>query len=242
MTGCETIRIFVDYAVPMKVIRFSLFAMLVFLLASNTPEQEARVSIHTEYGDIILKLYEKTPLHRENFLKLAEEGYFDSTLFHRVIQRFMIQGGDPDSRHAKAGQLLGDGGPAYTIPMEYVPEYIHKRGVIAMAREGDDKNPKMESSGSQFYIVQGKVFTDEMLDTLYRKIARQHNGAKGPVYTAEQRAIYKTLGGTPHLDMFYTPFGEVIRGMEVVDKIAAMQTDTNDRPVKDIRMTIRVLK
>ncbi len=226
----------------MKAIRILLFTMLVFLLASNTPEQEARVRIHTDYGDIVVKLYDKTPLHRANFLKLAASGYFDSTLFHRVIQRFMIQGGDPDSRHAIAGQLLGDGGPAYTIPLEYVPEYIHKRGVIAMAREGDELNPKMESSGSQFYIVQGKVFNDEMLDTLYRKIARQHKGAKGPVYTPEQRNIYKTIGGTPHLDMFYTVFGEVISGMEVVDKIAAVKTDTNDRPLTDIRMQIRVLK
>lgn len=226
----------------MKLFRIILFSSLLFMMAGNKPETEVRVMISTSYGDIIVKLYEKTPLHKANFIKLAQEQYFDSTLFHRVIERFMIQGGDPDSKHAKPGQLLGNGGPNYTIPLEYVPEYIHKRGVIAMGRENDDINPRMESAASQFYIVQGKVFNDEMLDTLYRKIARHHNGAKGPVYTPEQRKIYKTIGGTPHLDMFYTPFGEVISGMEVVDKIAAVKTDTNDRPLFDIPMTVRILK
>lgn len=226
----------------MKFADYFSFLLLLSALACNKPEKDVRVLISTSYGDIIVKLYDKTPLHKANFIKLAEENFYDSILFHRVIQQFMVQGGDPDSKHTKPGQLLGDGGPDYTIPFEYVQEYIHKRGVIAMARENDDVNPKYESSASQFYIVQGKVFNDEMLDTLYRKIARQHNGSKGPVYTPEQRSIYKTIGGTPHLDGFYTPFGEVISGMEVVDKIAAVKTDTNNRPLIDIPMKVKILK
>ena len=217
-----------------------IFIALAFLVSCQSKFKEPIVVISTKYGDIQIKLYEKTPKHRENFLKLVNENYFDSTTFHRVIQNFMIQGGDPDSKHAKPGVLLGNGGPDYTIPFEYVPEYIHKRGVLAAGRENDDVNPQMASSASQFYIVQGKKFTDAGLDTLYKKINRQHKNAQNWKLTPHQREVYKTIGGTPHLDGFYTVFGEVISGMEVVDKIAALKTDSNNRPLQDVRMTVKL--
>ena len=228
-------------------------------------------------------------MHHDNFLKLAESGYYNGTLFHRVINQFMIQGGDPDSKHAKPGQLLGDGDTSYTIPFEYVPEYIHKRGVLAAARESDDINPLKASSGSQFYIVQGKKFTDEALQAVELKVERRtkqyllmdilkkngdttllatfkkyvesrdtanirkvietnHDAVEAEylktrpfVLTDTQREVYRTIGGTPHLDGAYTVFGEVVSGMEIVDRIAAMQTDTNDRPKTDIPMQMKVI-
>lgn len=195
--------------------------------------KEQRIKIITDSGDIVIRLYNQTPLHRDNFIKLAKEGYFDSTLFHRVINHFMIQGGDPDSKHALPGVELGNGGPAYTIPAEFDSTLFHKKGVLAAAREGDDVNPKRASSGSQFYIVQGKVFTDEELNAVEIK-----RNIKIPEY---RRKYYRTVGGTPHLDMKYTVFGEVESGLEVVDKIAKAKTDHNDRPVNDIRMRVVLL-
>lgn len=192
------------------------------------------VKIETDSGNIIVQLYNKTPLHRDNFLKLAKEKYFDGILFHRVIQHFMIQGGDPDSKGAPAGKMLGEGGLKYTIPAEFDSTLFHKKGALAAAREGDDVNPKKESSSTQFYIVQGKVFTDAQLDLVEKRIGR-----KIPGY---QREIYKTIGGAPHLDGSYTVFGEVVSGMDVVDKIAAMPVDKNNRPLTDIKMKIRLLK
>lgn len=224
----------------MKKLLFFLFTLALF--SFDTPSPNKIVVINTSYGKIKIWLYEKTPLHRDNFLKLAGEGYFDNTLFHRVIRNFVIQGGDPDSKTAKPGQMLGDGGPAYTIPFEYVPEYIHKRGVVGMGRENDDINPAMASAGSQFYIVQGKKFTDAGLDTVYKKVMRHHKDCKSWEFSKRQRRIYKKDGGIPHLDGFYTVFGEVVSGMDVVDKIAAVKTDGNDRPVVDIPMKIRILK
>ncbi len=188
------------------------------------------VEIITDEGIIIVRLSDSTPLHRDNFLKLAKEGYYDSVLFHRVIKNFMIQTGDPESKHAKPGAELGNGGPTYTIPAEFRASLFHHKGVIAAAREGDDVNPKKASSGSQFYIVEGKKFTDAGLDSF--EIRRLH-GRKIP---ANQREIYKTIGGTPHLDQNYTVFGEVIKGLNVVDSISFVRTDTNDRPIKDIRI------
>ena len=182
-------------------------------------------------GDIKLKLYEETPLHRDNFIKLVNSHYFDSTLFHRVINNFMIQGGDPDSKRAASGAMLGNGGPSYTIPAEFVPALIHKKGVLAAAREGDMVNPQKASSGSQFYIVQGKVFTTEELDMLSKRM--------GKSFTEEQIKTYTTIGGTPHLDGNYTVFGEVISGWDVIDKIAAVATDQNNRPKEDIRMFVK---
>ena len=263
---------------------------LVFIMVScNTQHKEDLVEISTPYGNIVVKLYDKTPMHHDNFLKLAESGYYNGTLFHRVINQFMIQGGDPDSRHAKPGQLLGDGDTSYTIPFEYVPEYIHKRGVLAAARESDDINPLKASSGSQFYIVQGKKFTDEALQAVELKVERRtkqyllmdilkkngdttllatfkkyvesrdtanirkvietkHDAVEAAymktrpfVLTDAQREVYRTIGGTPHLDGAYTVFGEVVSGMEIVDRIAAMQTDTNDRPKTDIPMQMKVI-
>jgi len=188
------------------------------------------VLISTNFGEIKLKLYDETPLHKANFIKLVEDHYLDSTLFHRVINHFMIQGGDPDSKHAQSGALLGNGGPAYTIPAEFVPALYHKKGVLAAAREGDNVNPTKASSGSQFYIVQGNVVPMEQLNAMEKR--------GGKIYTEEQKKMYSTIGGTPHLDGSYTVFGEVISGLEVIDKIASVKTDQNNRPLEDIRMTV----
>jgi peptidyl-prolyl cis-trans isomerase B (cyclophilin B) len=210
-----------------------------FLFQSNsfcqkqikTADSSKIIVISTKLGDIKLKLYDETPLHRNNFIKLVTEHYLDSTLFHRVINKFMIQGGDPDSKNAQAAAMLGNGGPQYNIPAEFRPDLFHKKGVLAAAREGDMVNPQKASSGSQFYIVQGKIFTTEELDMLSKRI--------GKPFTAEQIKIYTTIGGTPHLDGAYTVFGEVISGWDVIDKIAAVATDKNNRPVDDIRMFVK---
>jgi peptidyl-prolyl cis-trans isomerase B (cyclophilin B) len=193
-------------------------------------DREKDVLLQTNYGDIIIRLSDSTPLHRDNFLKLVKVGFYDSLLFHRVIENFMIQGGDPNSKRAMAGEPLGNGGVGYRIPAEFRPSLFHKKGVIAAAR---DNNPEKASSGCQFYIVQGKVFTDAGLDSVetYRL-----NGRKIP---SEQREVYKTLGGTPHLDQSYTVFGEVVEGLDVVDKIAAVLTSKGqdrDRPLADVRI------
>jgi cyclophilin family peptidyl-prolyl cis-trans isomerase len=193
-------------------------------------DRKKDVLLQTSMGDIYIRLYDSTPLHRDNFLKLVKTGYYDSVLFHRVIKNFMIQGGDPDSKNAPAGKPLGNGGPAYTIPAEFRPTIFHKKGVIAAAR---DNNPEKASSGSQFYITQGKTFTDAGLDSL------EINRLKGRKIPAYQREVYKTLGGVPHLDMNYTVYGEVVKGIEVVDKIAAVPTskaEDKDRPLEDVRI------
>jgi len=187
--------------------------------------------IETNKGTIKFELLEQdAPKTTENFRLLAEKNYYDGVIFHRVIKNFMIQAGDPESRHAEAGALLGNGGPEYTIPAEFVPTLFHKRGVLAAAREGDDVNPTKASSGSQFYIVEGKKFTDAGLDSLE---TFRLKGRKIPV---EQRAVYKTIGGTPHLDQNYTVFGEVVEGLDVVSRIAAVPTNEADRPEEDVRI------
>lgn len=193
-------------------------------------DRKRDVLLRTTYGDIVIRLSDSTPLHRDNFLKLVKVGYYDSLLFHRVIKNFMIQNGDPESKQAKVGQSLGNGGPGYRVPSEFRQSLFHKKGVIAAAR---DNNPEKASSGSQFYIVQGKIFTDAGLDSVetYRL-----NGRKIP---PEQREVYKTIGGSPHLDQNYTVFGEVVKGLDIMDKIAAVQTSKGqdrDRPVEDIRI------
>jgi len=198
--------------------------------AITKKDRKKDVLLQTSYGDIVVRLSDSTPLHRDNFLKLVKTHYYDSVLFHRVIKNFMIQGGDPNSKHAKRGEPLGNGGPDYRIPAEFRASLFHKKGVIAAAR---DNNPEKASSGSQFYIVQGKVFTDAGLDSVetYRL-----NGRKIP---AEQREVYKTTGGAPHLDQGYTVFGEVIKGLDVVDKISSVPTSTGedrDRPLEDVRI------
>jgi len=196
-------------------------------------DRKRDVLMETTMGNIVIRLSDSTPLHRDNFLKLVKVGYYDSVLFHRVIKDFMIQGGDPDSKRAAAGKPLGNGGPGYTVPAEFRKTLFHRKGVIAAARTGDNMNPTKASSGSQFYIVQGKIFTDAGLDSVE---TFRLNGRKIP---AEQRAVYKTIGGTPHLDQGYTVYGEVVKGLEVVDKIAVVQTSKaqdRDRPLQDVRI------
>jgi len=196
-----------------------------------TAPERCLVSIETEYGNMIAELYSSTPKHRDNFVKLADEHYFDDLLFHRVIRGFMIQGGDPNSRNAAPNQALGMGGPSYQIPAEFVDSLIHVKGAIAAARTN---NPKKESSGSQFYIVQGSPVNENSL--------RQMELMKNFQYTPEQREAYLKLGGTPQLDRDYTVFGHIIEGLDIVDKIAAAETGSADRPKKDVKMKIRVIK
>jgi len=270
--------------------------LLIGLMATNVTtllaaaKGEPVVEITTEYGVIKIKLYNETPLHRDNFLKLAKEGFYDGTLFHRVIKDFMIQGGDPQSKGAEPGATLGNGGPGYDIPAEIVPGLYHKRGALAAAREGDQVNPLKKSSGSQFYLVQGKVWTREELKTFedrssqqqkfsyirdflskpendaYRKRVEELQKAQDadginkiiaeieakegdalkktikPAFTDEQLTGYTTVGGTPHLDGAYTVFGEVIEGLDVIEKISKLEGDKNNRPTKDVAMKVKVIK
>lgn len=196
-------------------------------------DRKRDVLIQTTMGDIVIRLSDSTPLHRDNFLKLVKVGYYDSVLFHRVIQEFMIQSGDPNSKRAAAGQPLGNGGPGYTIPAEFRTTLFHKKGAIAAARTSDNVNPQKASSGSQFYLVQGRVYTDAGLDSLEKG---RLNGRKIPV---AYRETYKTIGGVPHLDQGYTVYGEIVKGLDIVDKIAAVQTSRGqdrDRPLADVRI------
>lgn len=259
--------------------------LILVLAASCKNETEPIVKITTEFGDIKIRLYDKTPKHRDNFLKLVDEKFYDGLLFHRVINHFMIQGGDPMSKNAGPDVMLGEGDVDYRIDAEFVPEYFHKKGVLAAAREGDDTNPERKSSGAQFYIVQGKVYSPEQLEAtvksinerrkmaLYGRLKNQYkdeftrlqevNDTEGIValsekltrecdslfvnaefvLTEEQKKVYTTVGGTPHLDGQYTVFGEVIEGLEIVDKIAAVKTSEWDRPVEDVMIKrVRVAK
>lgn len=241
-------------------------------------EKETKLKIETSAGDILVKLYDETPKHRDNFIKLAKDGTYEGTLFHRVIKDFMIQAGDPESKNAPKGQMLGSGDMDYTIPAEFVyPKYFHKKGALSAARLGDDANPEKASSGCQFYIVTGKVFNDSTLlsmeqqrnqmrlnnafnalaqkhmkeiyklrksndqealmnlqDSLIAQAEKQIAGEPEFHFTPEQVKAYTTVGGTPHLDGEYTVFGEVLEGMDVVDKIQRVKTDRNDRPEEDV--------
>jgi peptidyl-prolyl cis-trans isomerase B (cyclophilin B) len=197
-------------------------------------EKVEYVVLSTELGDLKIMLYNETPLHKENFLKLVEEGYYDGLLFHRVINNFMIQGGDPNSRTAEDGTPLGAGGPEYKLDAEIIPGLYHKKGALAAARQGDAVNPQKQSSGSQLYIVDGQPFDNNQLAGFENR--------SGIPYTDEQKQVYNTIGGTPHLDHNYTVFGEVVEGLDVIDKIAAVQTGGRDRPAEDIRMTIKRVK
>ena len=192
------------------------------------PAQMTKVLLKTSMGDIVIALYDETPLHKENFIKLVNDKYYDGVLFHRIIQNFMIQTGDPESKTAKPGQMLGNGGPGYTIPAEFVPGLYHKRGAVAAARMGDNVNPRKESSGSQFYIVDGRVFNTNEINRVIQMT--------GKTYSMDQIKDYTSIGGAPHLDGDYTVFGEVVSGMEIVDKIAAQQKDGRDRPLEDIKI------
>ena len=249
--------------------------------------EETKLKIETTAGDIVVKLYNETPQHRDNFIKLAENGTYEGTLFHRVIKDFMIQAGDPDSKNASKGQMLGAGDVGYTVPAEFVyPKYFHKKGALSAARQGDNVNPQKASSGCQFYIVTGKVYSDSALlsmeqqmnqmrfnnlfntlaskhakdiykmrkagdqeglmnlqDTLIAQVEKQLAGQPEFRFTPEQVKAYTTVGGTPHLDGEYTVFGEVLEGMDVIDKIQRVKTDRNDRPEEDVKIIkVEVLK
>ena len=263
-----------------------LLTILACTLAGCKPEQkkdgnmenETKLKIETSAGDIVVKLYNETPRHRDNFIKLAQDGTYEGTLFHRVIKDFMIQAGDPESKEAPQGKMLGAGDVGYTIPAEFVyPKYFHKKGALSAARQGDNVNPEKASSGCQFYIVTGKVYSDSTLLDMERQMnqLRLNNAFQALVqknmktiyklrkdgnqdglldlqdsliaqaeaqvdkeepfrFTPEQVQAYTTVGGTPHLDGEYTVFGEVLEGMDVVDKIQQVKTDRNDRPEKDV--------
>ena len=241
-----------------------------------------KVKIQTMLGDIVVRLYDETPIHRDNFVKLVKEGYYDGTLFHRVIKDFMIQGGDPDSKGAPAGKMLGVGGPNYTLEAEIKDGLFHKRGALAAARQGDEVNPERRSSGSQFYIVWGQVYNEGQLrqyakqmrmqkvQAAFNELAAQHRDeimqmrrernraglqelqdklvaeaeakVTGEGLTEEQRKVYSTIGGTPHLDEQYTVFGEVEEGLDVVEMIQNTATGRGDRPIDDIEMKISFIE
>lgn len=204
-------------------------------ISAKKKDLRPHVRFETTMGQITVALFNETPLHRDNFLKLVREHYYDSLLFHRIIPDFMIQSGDPDSRRAPRGKVLGDGGPGYTLPAEIrVPDLYHWRGALAAAREGDDVNPERRSSGSQFYIVYGRPFTQQKLSDINSEIERATDGTVS--LTPEMRQDYETRGGAPHLDGQYTVFGEVVEGLDVVKKMERVKTDRNDRPLQDVRI------
>ncbi len=214
----------------MKIRLFLILLASILIFGCNQVTEERVVIIDTEFGTMEARLYDSTPGHRDNFVKLVEDDFYADLLFHRVMQGFMIQGGDPNSRTAAPGQRLGTGGPGYTIPAEIGSP--HFKGALAAARTGGPSNPNKESSGSQFYIVQGTAQSQQSLDVTGKQ--------KGITYSQAHVDKYLSLGGTPMLDMEYTVFGEIISGMEVIDKIAAVQTDPSDRPLEDVKMKIRM--
>lgn len=242
-------------------------------------DNRTRVKLETSLGDIVVILYNETPQHRDNFIKLTKEGFYDGVLFHRVIKDFMVQTGDPDSRNATADSQLGAGDPGYTLPAEFVyPKHFHKRGALAAARTGDQINPERRSSGSQFYIVTGRVYnaaelasferrlTDGAKQDYWNKLCDEHKDdimkaqnandttalntlhttlvsqledhfSKNPVaFTQQQKDTYTTVGGTPFLDNQYTVFGEVVEGMDIVDRLQRVATNSADRPVTDVKI------
>lgn len=274
----------------LKLIILSLGLILTINQGFSQTFSKETILIATSLGNIKIKLFNETPKHRDNFLKLVNEHFYDSLLFHRVIEGFMIQGGDPDSKHAEPAKLLGDGDLKYTIPAEFVPTLCHKKGMLCAARNGDDVNPEKASSACQFYIVQGKIRTDEDLISYEKRINKpiiakikeeilnkpenallkekiavakkeQNNDSlmvyfkmvnklvddeytKTPHYTfpPEHKTIYKTIGGTPHLDSQYTIFGEVIEGLDVIDKIATVGKNKDDRPLVEVRMWVKLIE
>ncbi|MFC5410962.1 peptidylprolyl isomerase [Larkinella bovis] len=216
--------------------RLSVLLLTLFLIspawAKKPPKKkDYLVTINTDLGSMRLILYDQTPKHKANFIKLTQEKFYDGLLFHRIIQNFMIQGGDPESRNAKPEQMLGNGDVGYLIPAEFVPERFHKKGALAAAR---NNNPEKASSGCQFYVVQGRVWDDESFRAQTERIAQ----LKGRQPTDAQKQVYQTLGGTPHLDGNYTVFGEVIDGLAVVDSIARQPANPLNRPLKDLKMTV----
>jgi peptidyl-prolyl cis-trans isomerase B (cyclophilin B) len=222
----------------MKQFRLSLLAIL-FIAVLPTMAQSCQVMLETTAGNILLTLYDDTPKHRDNFLKLVNEEFYDSLLFHRVIKNFMIQGGDPDSKKAEPGITLGEGSTDYTVEAEFFDSeghllHPHQRGVLAMAREGDSENPERRSSGCQFYIVWGKTYATQQLYQIGDKVEAQTDHRV--TMTPELLDLYRKVGGVPHLDGQYTVFGEVTEGLDVVDRIQQVQTDDYDRPIDDVRI------
>ena len=211
--------------------------MAISLLSAKTKDKSTLVKIYTTEGNITVKLYDDTPLHKENFLQLVRGDTYKGLLFHRVIKNFMIQGGDPESKDAPLSKQLGGGDLGYTIPAEIkFPEHYHKYGALAAARTGDNVNPEKRSSASQFYIVTGKQISEDELQGMEKSIT-QRLALKEPFkYSNEQRVIYKTFGGTPHLDGTYTVFGEVIKGFDVLERIQNYETNTSDRPKEDVKI------
>ena len=208
---------------------------LVLALSSCSTRKEYMVRMFTTAGVVDMRLYDETPAHRDNFVRLVKNHQYDSLLFHRVIKDFMIQGGDPASKNAVPGELLGEGDLGYTVEAEFMPDlHYHRRGALAAAREGDDVNPSKASSACQFYIVWGKVYTKEQLES-YMEWYKQRTGKELNV-TPEQFEAYTTVGGTPHLDGGYTVFGEVVKGLEVIETIQNVKCDGNDRPLRDVRI------
>ena len=230
----------------MKSTLLSLLALLLLMGAMaqkpvkiRKKDRKRDVLIETSMGNITIRLSDSTPLHRDNFIRLVKQHYYDSILFHRVIASFMIQAGDPNSRQAAAGVALGNGGPGYTLPAEFRTSLFHRKGALAAARMGDNVNPEKASSGSQFYIVQGKIYSEAGLDSLEKYRLKK-------TIPAERRLVYSTVGGVPHLDEAYTVFGQTIAGLDVLDSIAATATSTGrdrDRPLQDVRiLKIKLVK
>jgi peptidyl-prolyl cis-trans isomerase B (cyclophilin B) len=217
----------------MKAIKRTAVAALLLSCALQLSAQTRRVKIITPYGKMIFTLNNETPAYRDNFVRLVKKHFYDGLLFHRVIKGFMIQGGDPQSRNAKPGEALGEGSVSYTLPADFHEDLFHRKGALAAARKGDAVNPSRASSGCQFYIVQGKKYTATQLDRIERQT--------GHHFTTEQRKAYETEGGTPFLDGAYTVFGQLIKGMDVLDKIASVPTDGHDRPQKNVPMKIRLV-
>ena len=221
--------------ITMRRFLFVLFTFHLSLFTSWSQTKSTEVLFETTAGNIRIALYDETPQTRDNFLKITKMGVYDSLLIHRVIKDFMIQSGDTNSKHAKPGQLLGTGDFDYTTEAEFrLPQIFHRRGVVAMARESDKVNPERRSSACQFYIVWGKILKDQQLAKIQEKLDSATQGSVK--LTPEMIEVYKNIGGTPHLDGQYTVFGEVVEGMDVVDKIQQVQTDKNDRPLEDIRI------
>ena len=226
-----------------------LFALMAAIFASgqavdneghDVTKGTVRVKIETTLGDIVVRLYDATPIHRDNFVKLVREGYYDGTLFHRVIKNFMIQGGDPSSKGAPADKPLGSGSPDYTLEPEFRKGLYHKRGALAAAREGDKTNPERRSSGSQFYIVWGRTFSPRQMEYMADRMKAEHPETGG--MTEAQIQAYSTVGGSPHLDGLYTVFGEVEEGLDVVEKIQNTPTGAGDRPLDDIAVKMTVVE
>ncbi|MDY0132572.1 MAG: peptidylprolyl isomerase [Desulforegulaceae bacterium] len=220
-----------------SLVLFVLFIAGISLFSADnvSAEKNTKILLDTDMGEIEIVLYDKTKEHKENFLNLVNLGFYDDLLFHRIIKGFMIQGGDPQSKNAPKEKALGSGGPGYNVPAEIIPEYYHKKGAISAARTGDNVNPMRRSSGSQFFIVTGKVFKSDELEMYEQRLNTK--------FTEEQKHIYTTIGGAPMLDAQYTVFGEVVKGLDIVEKLEKVKTGSNDRPLEDVKIkTVKIIE